>query len=149
LRGGGGGALQFELPALWYELKDFLNFRLARFLPPNYLYDLMAISDRHANLILKKLEQSVPDQGVWGAQGFKSENEETSSQVRIPSKMVSRLIGERGKTITEICRDSKTKITIPRVHDDEPNVVLTIIGTKVNIKTAQYLMQKLLKGQNK
>ena len=28
---------------------------------------------------------------------------------------------------------------------DETNVVVTITGTKINIKTAQYLMQKLLK----
>ena len=75
------------------------------------------------------------------------EVQHTSSQVRIPSKMVAKLIGERGKTITEICRDSKTKITIPRVQSqEEQTVILTITGTKMNIKTAQYIMQKLLKG---
>ena len=71
--------------------------------------------------------------GAWGAlpKGEKSEDV-TTSQVRIPAKFVSRLIGERGKTITEICRDSKTKVNIPRVTDDT-SVVVTITGSKINI----------------
>ena len=82
--------------------------------------------------------------GTWGVLPKKEVGEVTESQVRIPSKFVARLIGERGKTVTEISRDSKTKINIPR-FTDETNVVVTITGTKINIKTAQYLMQKLLK----
>ena len=121
--------------------------RVGKFLPQALLYDLLSISEKNANAMLRKIEQSVPDQGIWGSQGFKDSNEHTSSQVRIPAKLVPKLIGERGKTIAEICRDSKTKITIPRVQsDEEPNVILTITGTKMNIKTAQYIMQKLLKG---
>ena len=121
--------------------------RVSKFLPHVLLYDLLSMSDKHANAQIRKIEQSVPDQGIWGSQGFKNNGETTSSQVRIPAKLVPKLIGERGKTITEICRDSKTKITIPRIQNaDEPNVVLTISGTKMNIKTAQYIMQKLLKG---
>ena len=121
--------------------------RVSKFLPQVLLYDLMSMSDKHANAQIRKIEQSVPDQGMWGSQSFKNSNDTTSSQVRIPAKLVPKLIGERGKTITEICRDSKTKISIPRVQsEDEPNIVLTITGTKMNIKTAQYIMQKLLKG---
>mgnify|MGYP001190036232 CR=1 FL=1 len=121
--------------------------RVSKSLPTMVYYDLLSMSDKSANAMLRKIEQSVPDQGIWGSQGFKDNNEHTSSQVRIPAKLVPKLIGERGKTITEICRDSKTKITIPRVQsDEEPNVILTITGTKMNIKTAQYIMQKLLKG---
>ena len=82
--------------------------------------------------------------GTWGVLPKKEVGEVTESQVRIPAKFVARLIGERGKTVTEISRDSKTKINIPR-FTDETNVVVTITGTKINIKTAQYLMQKLLK----
>ena len=61
--------------------------------------------------------------------------------------MVGKLIGERGKSIAEITRDSKVKINIPKVDSNEKQVVISITGQKENIKTAQYLMQKLLKGQ--
>ena len=71
----------------------------------------------------------------------------TTSQVRIPVAMVGKLIGERGKSIAEITRDSKVKINIPKVDSNEKQVVISITGQKENIKTAQYLMQKLLKGQ--
>lgn len=71
----------------------------------------------------------------------------TTSQVRIPVPMVGKLIGERGKSIAEITRDSKVKINIPKVDSNEKQVVISITGQKENIKTAQYLMQKLLKGQ--
>ena len=68
------------------------------------------------------------------------------SQVRVPASMVSKLIGERGKTISEICRDSKTKITIPKVRPGDKHVVIQIAGGPDDIKVAQYLMQKILKG---
>lgn len=61
--------------------------------------------------------------------------------------MVGKLIGERGKTIAEVTRDSKVKINIPKVDHSMKHVVISITGQKENIKTAQYLMQKLLKGQ--
>ena len=73
----------------------------------------------------------------------------TTSKVRIPSNLVGKLIGERGKTVTEISRDSKTQITIPKADDAEDDaaaVVVSITGKKADIKTAQYLMQRVLKG---
>ena len=66
--------------------------------------------------------------------------------MRIPSAMVGRLMGERGKSIAEITRDSKVKINIPKVDQHAKHVIISITGQKENIKTAQYLMQKLLKG---
>ena len=71
----------------------------------------------------------------------------TTSQVRVPTSMIGKLIGERGKTIAEITRDSKVKINIPKVDYSIKHIVISITGQKENIKTAQYLMQKLLKGQ--
>ena len=68
------------------------------------------------------------------------------SQVRVPATLISRMIGERGKTISEICRDSKTKISIPKVKPEEKSVVIQINGSPEDIKIAQYLMQKILKG---
>ena len=44
--------------------------RVSRFLPNHLVYDLLAISDKHANAMIRKMEQVVPD-GVWGSQGFK------------------------------------------------------------------------------
>ena len=71
----------------------------------------------------------------------------TTSQVRVPTAMIGKLIGERGKNIAEVTRDSKVKINIPKVDHNIKHVVISITGQKENIKTAQYLMQKLLKGQ--
>lgn len=124
--------------------------RVSRYLPQNLLYDLMSISDKHSNAIQRKIEmQSVLEQSVWGGQGFKDSNEHKTSQVRIPAKLTARLIGERGRNIANICRDSKTKISIPRVPigsaGGDDKVIVSITGTQMNIKTAQYLMQKLLK----
>ena len=59
----------------------------------------MAMADKHANATIRKLEQSLPDQSVWANQGFKDSTEHKTSQVKIPSRMVGKLIGERGKTI--------------------------------------------------
>ena len=67
--------------------------------------------------------------------------------MRIPAGMVGKLIGERGKNIAEITRDSKVKINIPKIDQSIKHVVISITGQNENIKTAQYLMQKLLKGQ--
>ena len=89
----------------------------------------------------------------------------TTSKVRIPAKMVGKLIGERGKTVVEISRDSKCRVnqqilsqcgkmnnlailqvTIPRVEEGKDTVIISITGKKKDITTAQYLMQKTLKG---
>ena len=85
--------------------------------------------------------------------------------------MVGKLIGERGKTVVEISRDSKCRVTkcllfmsvmrtsnnamlnvatpqvtIPRVEEGKDTVIISIKGKKKDITTAQYLMQKILKG---
>jgi hypothetical protein len=59
--------------------------------------------------------------------------------------MLGKLIGERGKTVTEISRDSKTRVTIPRSEEGKDTVIITITGKKKDITTAQYLMQKILR----
>ena len=41
---------------------------------------------------------------------YLSGNDFTESKVRIPAKMVGKLIGERGKTVVEISRDSKCRV---------------------------------------
>ena len=99
--------------------------------------------------ILRKLDKIVPMEGVWGK---KQNNLQTdaknviTTKVRIPAKMVGRLIGERGKTIAEISRDSKTKITIPRNEEGGKSVIVAVTGLKQNITTAQFLMKKVIQG---
>ncbi len=140
-----------SVPRAMQQKQQFIHpgqyVRVGRMLPHHLTYDLMSISDKLGGQIVRKIELSVPEEGLWGGQSYKANQEQKTSQVRIPAKLVPKLIGERGKTITEICRDSKTKINIPKVRDDEPNVVVTITGLKQDITTAQYIMQKLLKGQ--
>ena len=105
----------------------------------------MAISDKYGIEIKKRLE-SYTAHGMWGDSKHIYGNV-TTSQVRIPTAMVGKLIGERGKNIVEVTRDAKVKINIPKVDHNVKHVVISITGQKENIKTAQYLMQKLLKGQ--
>jgi len=69
-----------------------------------------------------------------------------TTKVRIPAKAVAKLIGERGRNIADICRSSKTKIVIPKNEEQSESIIVNVTGTKENIKTAQYLMQKAIKG---
>ena len=119
--------------------------RVGRTLPQILLFDLMAISDKYGAEIKRRLEAHQAH-GTWGDSKHIYGNI-TTSQVRIPTSMVGKLIGERGKSIAEITRDSKVKINIPKVDHNIKHVVISVTGQKENIKTAQYLMQKLLKGQ--
>lgn len=119
--------------------------KVSKFLPQANLFDLFAIGDIQGNEIIKKLEQRVPNQGSWGVQDRTAIGVVTTTKVRIPSNLVGKLIGERGKTITEISRDSKTIITIPKTEEGQKSVILEVKGTKDNIRTAQYLMQRVIK----
>merc|ERR1712173_219987 len=96
--------------------------RIGRTLPQVLLFDLMAISDKYGAEIKKRLE-SHKAHGIWGDSKYIYGNV-TTSQVRIPSAMVGKLIGERGKSIAEITRDSKVKINIPKVDTNEKQVVI-------------------------
>ncbi|XP_059093976.1 uncharacterized protein LOC131889010 [Tigriopus californicus] len=125
--------------------------RVSRALPQRYLWEFFAIGDTEANAIIKEMEKKIPTEGSWGGSNLRGfVNLKTplkSKQVRIPSVMLPVLIGERGKTIAEICRDSKTQITLPRPDSNNPNVILTLRGTEPDLVTAQYLMQRILKAK--
>jgi len=122
--------------------------KLTKHLPLPLHLEFLAIGDQHGIQIKKKLEKTAPTEGSWGNPIKIKGAGTTTSQVRIPRMMVSKLIGERGKTILTITRDSKTKINIPRVENDtDKNILISITGKKEDIRTAQYLMQKVLKGQ--
>ena len=121
--------------------------RTGSHLPQILTLDFLAISDQQGIAIKKKLEKVTLDQGCWGDSKKVQGEGATTSQVRIPSSMIARLIGERGRSIAEITRDSKTKIQIPRTDPSEPHAIISITGKREDIRTAQYLMQRLLKGQ--
>ena len=124
--------------------------KVSKILPQQYLYELLAIGDTRGMEILAKLDRVIPNEGTWGGKQNRRElehnHEVITAKVRIPAKMVGRLIGERGKTIAEITRDSKTKITIPRTEEGGNSVVVAVTGLKRNITTAQFLMKKVIQG---
>eukprot|EP00095_Tigriopus_kingsejongensis_P002386 maker-scaffold714_size108203-snap-gene-0.18 protein:Tk02386 transcript:maker-scaffold714_size108203-snap-gene-0.18-mRNA-1 annotation:"heterogeneous nuclear ribonucleoprotein a1-like 3-like isoform 1" len=124
--------------------------RVSKFLPTRYLMELLAIGDDEGHRIIQHLDKKVPEAGSWGGTLMKgvarADNPITSSQVRVPASVLPQLIGEHGKQIAELCRDSKTKIVIPKVEIGSDRVILTVHGTKSDIVTAQYLMQKIIKG---
>ncbi len=81
-------------------------------LPLQYLFDMFAIGDQQGNEIIRKLDRVVPQEGSWGPNRetlTSAEAPVSTTKVRIPASMVGKVIGERGKTIAEISRDSKTK----------------------------------------
>jgi len=124
--------------------------RVSRALPQANFYDLLGIGDQQGADILKQLDGVVPDAGSWGAERAAPEAAEATitSKVRIPAAAVSRLIGERGRTIADICRNAKVKITIPKNEANAESVVISVSGVKENIRTATYLMQKVVKGNS-
>ena len=121
--------------------------KVSKHLPQALQLDFMAIGDKQGNEIKRKLERVLVTEGSWGDPKKVRGDGITTSQVRIPRVMVGKLIGERGKNIVEITRDSKTKINIPTVSPDDTNVVVSVTGKREDIRTAQYLMQRLLRGQ--
>ena len=98
-------------------------------------------------MLNERIDRATPRNGTWGPKPRNKDEAlaQTTSKVRIPARMIGRLIGERGKTITEISRDTKTSITIPQNEEGNENVILEVKGTKENIKAAQFLMQRVLK----
>jgi hypothetical protein len=48
-------------------LFSFQFVRLGEHLPTVLLYDLMSISEKDADKIVKRLEKNVPEQGAWGS----------------------------------------------------------------------------------
>ncbi len=90
--------------------------RVSKFLPQASLFDLFALGDRQGAELSRRLERAVPEEGSWGGRNPVTGQprgagtaEEEAAKVRIPGAMVPKLIGERGKNIAEISRDSKTR----------------------------------------
>lgn len=90
-----------------------------------------------------------------------------SNKVRLLSSLIPKLIGEGGKKIAEICRDTKTKITVAPIKPEMTNALIvswisiirfrklpitilfkifqTVTGTREDVMAAMYVMQKTIK----
>jgi len=128
--------------------------KVGKYLPMKFMLNLLSIGDKRGEEMIGEVDKLTPKDGSWHAgkrwhgrgDAQMQGNDFTESKVRIPAKMVGKLIGERGKTVVEISRDSKCRVTIPRVEEGKDTVIIVIRGKKKDITTAQYLMQKILKG---
>jgi len=124
-------------------------------LPKNLKRDLMYMEDRFGNLLLRQLYQRVPDSGTWGGGGdhqesLKQQGAKTTT-CKLPKSMLNVVVGEDGKIVADIARDSKTKISLIKSAPQEDTCLFHIVGSPENCKTAQYMMQikikeKLAKG---
>lgn len=63
-------------------------------------------------------------------------NDQTREEVSIDSRVHSRLIGARGRTIRKIMDEFKVDIKFPRSTDPDPNVV-SIIGAEDAVADAK------------
>jgi len=126
-----------------------------RYLPKNLKRDLMYMEDRFGNLLLRQLYQRVPDSGTWGGgadhqESLQKQGAKTTT-CKLPKAMLNVVVGEDGKIVTDIARDSKTKISLIKSAPQEDTCLFHIVGSPENCKTAQYMMQikikeKLAKG---
>jgi len=120
-----------------------------RQLPRQLKRDLMYMEDRFGNLLLRHLFQKVPDSGTWGGGQALQETlkgvEAKTITCKLPKQMLPVVVGEDGKIVTDIARDSKTKISLLKSTPQEDSVLFHIIGSVDNCKTAQYMMQMRIK----
>ena len=66
--------------------------------------------------------------------------EQETNQVTIPKDMAGAIIGPGGSRIRKIRGDSKATITIDEPLPGSSERIITIVGTKRQIQTAQYLL---------
>ncbi|XP_023329967.1 polyadenylate-binding protein RBP45 [Eurytemora carolleeae] len=120
-----------------------------KFLPQKTKRDLMYIEDRFGNLLLKQMYDKVPSSGTWG--GGKDHNDSIRSTgartitCKLPKQMLPVVVGDDGKIVADIARDSKTKITLIKAAPQETACLFHIVGNEQNCKTAQYMMQIKIK----
>lgn len=120
-----------------------------KYLERNLKRDLMFMEDRFGNTLLRMLDQRVPDSGEWGGGHdfnniIKKDGAKTVT-CKLPKTMLSVVVGEDGKIISDIAKNSGTKITMLKVSPTEDTVLFHIVGTPENCKTAQYMMQIKIK----
>jgi len=123
--------------------------RFGKFLPQKTKRDLMYIEDRFGNLLLKQMYNKVPESGTWG--GGKDYNDSIRKggprtvTCRLPKQMLPVVVGDFGKIVTDVARDSKTKITLIKAAPQETACMFHIVGSEENCKTAQYIMKIKIK----
>lgn len=138
---GGGGIKSFEIKG---QKGSF-----ARHLQKKLKWDLRFMEDRFGNILMKVMNQKVPDSGEWGGGGdfndlIKKSGAKTVT-CKLPKSMLPVVVGEDGKIIADIAKDSSTKITMLKANPQEESVLFHIVGIPDNCKTAQYMMQIKIK----
>lgn len=132
-----------------FEIKGQRGW-FGKYLPKNLKRDLMYMEDRVGNMLLQQLYQKVPDSGTWGGgqdhqKSIKDAGGAKTVTCKLPRNMLSVVVGEDGKIITEIARDSHTKITLVKSQPTEDTCLFHLVGSPGNTKTAQYMMQIKIK----
>jgi len=121
----------------------------AKFLDKQLKRDFSFMEDRFGNMLSRSLNAKVPDSGEWG--GGKEFNDVIKKDgaktvtCKLPKSMLPVVVGEDGKIIAEIAKDSGTKITMLKPAPQEENVLFHIVGSPDHCKTAQYMMQIKIK----
>lgn len=120
-----------------------------KFLPQKTKRDLMYVEDRFGNLLLKEMYNKIPDSGTWGGgkdhhDSIRKEGARTVT-CKLPKQMLPVVVGDDGKIVADIARDSKTKITLIKAAPQETACMFHIVGNEQNCKTAQYMMQIKIK----
>ena len=121
----------------------------ARYLDKKLKWDLKFMEDRFGSILMRALNQKVPDSGEWG--GGKDFNEIVKKSgaktvtCKLPKSMLPVVVGEDGKIVADIAQAANTKITMLKANPQEESVLFHIVGAPDNCKTAQYMMQIKIK----
>ena len=68
---------------------------------------------------------------------------------KLPRAMLDVVVGEDGKVVTEIARESKAKISLVKSRLQEDSVMFHLVGSQEACKVAQYMMQIKIKEKLK
>lgn len=121
----------------------------AKYLDRQLKRDLMFMEDKFGNILLRVLNQRIPDSGEWGGghefNEMMKKNGAKTVTCKLPKSMLPVVVGEDGKIVSEIAKDSETKITLLASTPQEETVLFHIVGTPEHCKTAQYVMQIKIK----
>ena len=138
---GPGRIKNFEIKTQRCSFGKYLEKPLKR--------DLSFMEDRFGNMLLRILNQRVPDSGEWGGgQDFNNSIKKDGAKTvtcKLPKNMLAVVVGEDGKIIADIAKNSGTKVTMLKVAPQEDTVLFHIVGTPDRCKTAQYMMQIKIK----
>ena len=85
------------------------------------------------NILLRVLNQRIPDSGEWGGghefTEMMKKNGAKTVTCKLPKSMLPVVVGEDGKIVAEIAKDSDTRISLLTSTPQEETVLFHIVGT--------------------